>query len=499
VCSCEFLWYYSPMARGNALARFVTRVREWSDGLPVGLAPLIILLMVLVSGTWLVFHPITETSATLRMWTFANTHYNAYMPAIHGDPNRPGMSFEEKFRGYRTPDGGTIDVTIDVQLVHGDAVTSRLRAAMWSNLDIPDLVEVEISRAGSFFRGPIEDVGFVDLTPYLQAEGLLEPNGIVKTRLAPYTHRGRIFGLPHDVHPVMLAYRADLFRQLGIDPNKLETWDDFIREGRRITVKGERYMIQLSDAGAGNLETLLFQRDGGYFDANGQLIMDDETAVETVKWYIPLVAGQGRIGSDLGFSGQSFAQAVQDGYFLCFICPDWRSKGAEKDMPRLSGKMALMPMPAFHPGGRRTSTWGGTMLGITQRCQDKQLAWSLAKHLYLNPDPNDAAERFRQTNILPPVRKIWEHPAFQTETREYWSNQPIGRLYADLAKDVPPQYASPFIELAKAKMSEVVAACVTYYKDHEDNLDPNDFDAFVRARLRKAADAVRNQMARAPF
>jgi len=372
VCSCEFLWYYSPMARGNALTRFITRVREWSDGLPVGLAPLIILLMVLVSGTWLVFHPITETSATLRMWTFANTHYNAYMPAIHGDPNRPGMSFEEKFRGYRTPDGGTIDVTIDVQLVHGDAVTSRLRAAMWSNLDIPDLVEVEISRAGSFFRGPIEDVGFVDLTPYLQAEGLLEPNGIVKTRLAPYTHRGRIFGLPHDVHPVMLAYRADLFRQLGIDPN-------------------------------------------------------------------------------------------------------------------------------FHPGGRRTSTWGGTMLGITQRCRDKQLAWSLAKHLYLNPDPNDAAERFRQTNILPPVRKIWEHPAFQTETRAYWSDQPIGKLYTDLAKDVPPQYASPFIELAKAKMSEVVAACVTYYKDHEDNLDANDYDSFVRARLRKAADAVRNQMARAPF
>ena len=28
--------------------------------------------------------------------------------------------------------------------------------------------------------------------------------------LATYTDRGAVFGLPHDIHPVMLAYRADI-------------------------------------------------------------------------------------------------------------------------------------------------------------------------------------------------------------------------------------------------------------------------------------------------
>ena len=490
-----------------AKMRFPRRCWNWirsqADGLPFGLAPFIIFLMVVVSGGWLLFHPIRQSTATLRLWTFANTHAAAYEKAVHPDPNFPGRSFEEKFRGYRFPDGRKIDVTVDVQLVHGVAVTSRLRAAMWSDLDVPDLVEVEISSAGSFFRGPVEEVGFVDLTPYLKSSRLnpSDPNSpslldrIVNTRFAPYTNRGRIFGLPHDVHPVMLAYRRDLFEQLGLDPNKMETWDDFIREGRRITRQGERYMIQLSDAGAGNLETLLFQRDGGYFDANGVLRMDDEIAFETVKWYIPLVVGPGMIGNDFGASGQTFAQAVEDGHILSFICPDWRSKFAERDMPNLSGKMALMPLPAVRPGDRRTSTWGGTMLAITERCPNKDLAWKLAQHLYLDPD--DLAGRFRELNILPPVKDVWELPAFE-ERRPYWSNQRIGKDYAKLAQDVPPQYASPYIELAKSKMNEVVSACVTYWREHKEP-DAKDFDAFVRAQLKQAADQVRRQMARNPF
>jgi len=237
---------------------------------------------------------------------------------------------------------------LDIQLVHGDAVTSRLRAAFWADLDVPDLVEVEINSAGAFFRGAIEDVGFVDLTPWLKASGYYDR--IVQTRFAPYTNRGRIFGLPHDVHPVMLAYRRDIFEAEGVDVSKLETWDDFIREGRRLTRLNERYMIELWDSDARSLEVFLFQRGGGYFDADGNLIMDNEIAIETMKWYIPLVAGPNRIGSDLG-SGRVFTQAIEQGYFLSFLCPDWRSKVTEVNVPRMAGKMALMPLPAVKPGG----------------------------------------------------------------------------------------------------------------------------------------------------
>ena len=152
---------------------------------PFGKAALSILLLSLLSGGWIVAHPTKHTTARLVFWTFYDTHYNAYIQA------RP--AFEAAHPG----------VKVDIQLVNLQAVTSRLQAAFWADLDVPDLVETEISTVGSFFRGPLKEVGFVDLTERLHQTGIWDK--IVQARFAPYTSRGRIFGLPHDVHPVQLA------------------------------------------------------------------------------------------------------------------------------------------------------------------------------------------------------------------------------------------------------------------------------------------------------
>ena len=459
------------MRSQGPISKLREAARSATDSFPFGLAPFIIFAVGLTATGWLALHPVPKHTATLRLWTFADIHATAYQKAV--------PSFEAKHPGEK----------VDVQLVSGVAVTSRLRAAFWADLDVPDLVEVEISSAGTFFRGREEDIGFIDWTPWLKQTGYYDR--IVKTRFAPYTSRGRIYGLPHDVHPVMLAYRRDLFEQLGIDAAKIETWDDFIREGRRVTLPQKRYLMQMSDTDASALECCLFQRDGGYFDADGRLRMDDAVAFETLKWYIPLVAGPDKIANDIG-GRDIFTKAVETGYFLSFICPDWRSKGTETHVASMAGKMALMALPAARPGGRRTSTWGGTMIGITRKCANKPLAYQLAEHLYLNPE--DLAGRFRDLNILPPLKDAWKLPAFN-EPRAYWSGQRIGTLYAELADQVPPQYTSPYIQLAKSKMGEVVAACAVYYNEH----GARGFEEFARGRLTQAADYVRMQMKRNPF
>jgi arabinosaccharide transport system substrate-binding protein len=318
---------------------------------------------------------------------------------------------------------------------------------------------------------------------------------MVRARFAPYTSRGRIFGLPHDVHPVMLAYNRELMEQAGVYPSQIETWDDFIAAARKVTVPGKRYMIEMSDSGRDQLEVCLFQRGGNYFNESGDVVFDNEAGVETMKWYVPLVASRSKtkIANNLSSSyGTVIAKGIQDGYFVSLIAPDWRTKGVENDIGPMSGKMALMPFPAVKKGGPRTSTWGGTMLGITKACRDKELAWALAKHLYLNE--RDLAERFADTNILPPVPDAWKQPAINAP-RPYWSGQRLGREYADLAPQVPYQYTSPFVVTAKSKLDQALNDCVSFYNANGDA----GFDAFVRARLKRSADEVRKQIARNPF
>jgi arabinosaccharide transport system substrate-binding protein len=440
---------------------------------PFGRAALWILILCLVSGVaraYFVAQAPKET-ATLTFWTFAKDHHDAYQSAFR--------SFEKAHPGTK----------IESQLVTWQAVTQRLQAAMWSGVKVPDIVEIPIDSAGSYFRGPVEGIGFVDLTDRIKEAGLL--NSMVRARFAPYTSRDRIFGLPHDVHPVMLAYNDEILKKEGVDASKIQTWDEFAALGRKLTIPGKRYMMEFDESRSVHLEMLMFQRGGGMFDENGNVIFDNEIGVETTLWMVPLMAGPNKISNSVGL-GPLLTKAVEDGLFIFLSCPDWRSKGFEKDIAKVKGKMKLMPLPAAKPGGRRTSTWGGTMLGITTQSPDVDLAWKLAKHLYL--DEKELGQRFRDTNIIPALRSAWKQSEFD-EKREYWSGQQVGNLYASLAPQAPPQNTSPFIAQGKSKLSEAFVECLGKYKRDGDK----GFEPFVRARLKRSADELRAMIKRNPY
>ncbi len=444
--------------------------RRWQQ-FPLGPAPLIIFALTVISGGFLLLRPTATQGDGLVLWTFAKEHvtcYEAELPAFQAA--MPG-----------TP--------IQVKQVDHSAIYQRLSAAMAAGVAVPDIVDVEISWTGPFFRGPIEEIGFVDLVPYLRRDGLLDR--FLPSRFAPYTVQGRVFGLPHDVDPVMIAYRRDLLEAEGIDAGSLTTMEALVSVGRRLTRLGDdgrppRYLVQ-----AQTIEPFLFQRDGGYFDAQGRLRIDDEIAVQTMCWYVPLVAGPGRIAVDMGW-GATMSRAMQEGLTLMFICPDWYARSFENDNPQLSGKMALMPLPAVTPGGRRTSTWGGTMIGITKSCRDPERAWALLKHLFASPAGWD--RQWNTTGILPGMPESWTRPAIAAAS-PYWSGAAHGLAYAQLAPAVPPQYTSPYIDLAKGKYQEVMFACCRQWEAHGDD----GFVEFVRERLTRAADEVRRQMTRNPF
>lgn len=454
--------------------------KTFAEWFPLGPVPFVILVITLISGLYLLVTQKDRFSADLTLWTFAAAHSTAYSA---GAPD-----FTEK-TGY----------TVDVQLVHGTAVTSRLRAAFWAGVTVPDLVEVEITPSGTFFRGPVEEIGFVDLKPYMEASGVLER--ILPSRLACYTHQGRIYGLPRDVHPVMLAYRRDLVEELGIDVEELDTWEKFIEVGQRVT-RGGRYMMHLEDTDGWSYEVMLYQRGGNYFNTDGELIMGDELAYETLIWFVPLIGGKDgeRIAGNLGSWGQAFYKALSDGVYLFTIAPDWRTKMIETNIGDKSGKFGLIPLPAFEEGGRRTSTWGGTMIAITKDSKHPQAAWDLAMHYHSNPET--LAARFRQTNIIPPYMASWDDPAFR-ESRPYWGGQALGQAYLDVIDDTPVQNPNPFLQLAKTKMAEVVTASVTYYRGLDENLSDEEREkrlrVFVRERLDEAVEYVEIQMRRNPF
>jgi arabinosaccharide transport system substrate-binding protein len=418
----------------------------------------------------------------LVFWLFARSHQRLYEPitAAWNATQRPADR-------------------VHILLLSGSALQRRLLSGFLSGTPLPDLVEAYAQIVAQAFKGPLEDVGFVDLTDLVRAQGIDEQ--INAPSLALWTSRGRIFGLPHDVHPVLLAYRADLVEAAGIDVSAIETWDDFVRVlgplVRDIDGDGypDRYLLNIWETNPELIESLMLQAGGGLFDAQERLVMHSESNARVLAAVVSWTTGPNRIAVNAPEFDAAGNKMRLDGTVLFSLMPDWLTSAWRQDLPQLAGKVKLMPLPAWEQGGRRTTVMGGTMLGIPKRAKDFDSAWRYAKNLYLSLDL--AQMLFRTTGIISPVKRHWTDPVYD-EPSAYFRGQRYGQLYIAAAPDVPPRTSSPYNTLAQTKMADS-ALSLKAYAQHYGRYTVTELLPEARRLLAQAEAEVRAQMQRNVF
>lgn len=442
----------------------------------------LLLVLALGSAALILLRPAVDRTG-LSLWIFAEPHQATYVSVI-----------DQWNREHAEPEKQARTVLLDFA-----ALERRLLSAVMSGTPVADLVEVERGVAARTFTGPLEDVGFHDLTERLKAEGLME--AINGPSFAPWISRGRVFGIPHDVHPILLVYRSDLTDEAGIDMTQVETWDDF-REAMRPLMadkdgdgRADRYAINFWPTNLVLLDALILQAGGTFFDENENLVIDSEINARVLAELATWCAGPERIALDvLDFNAAGNTLRLR-GTVVCALMPDWLAGRWKFDMPGLAGKLRLMPLPAWEKGGRRTSTLGGTMLAIPKATEDFEASWELAKRLYLDVETH--AKFFRATTIIPPVKSSWSHPAFH-EPDPYFGGQHVGRLYIEQAAHIPPRTSSPYQSFALERVSDALLALVDR-AGREQIGDPARLLDDARARLREAQRLTARQIGRNVF
>jgi arabinosaccharide transport system substrate-binding protein len=406
-----------------------------TDEFPPGRVPLLLIVFALASGLAVAVRMAVPIPPVVSIWTF--THLAA-------------EEFADRLTDH--PDRDRIKV-----LNLGRAMSDRLSLGVMTRTELPDLVEIEQSELGRYLRGPVDQIPFVDLTERIQREGW--DTKCVAARFARYSVQGHIFGIPHDVHPVVLVYRPDVLADLGYSPEDLTTWSDWVEAANAFYRPGApgtrewRYGLALSDVESFEFLALLWQRGGDIFDASGDVILDNDLAADTLEFYVSLFRSHPpAAGPRLSNWNEDFA-ALARGQFVALMGPDWYLATMRMDAGSLlEGKIRCMPLPAWKPGGRRTSTIGGTMMAIPKACPDVDRAWELAKFLYF--DRESLIRRFRNQTIVPPLRTIFEDPVFD-EPAPFFQGQRVGRLLTQVAEEVPPVQGSPYIPEAYALLNAI--------------------------------------------
>jgi arabinosaccharide transport system substrate-binding protein len=404
-------------------------------------------------GAWIIFGgailssvvylawPVPEKSGR-DVWIFSRPNLETYLAAAE-DWNAAHPNPNER---------------LNIQLIQYQALERRLVAAFTADAPVADLVETESQAMARAFSGPVGDVGFVDLTERLQREGLFD--AINRPSFSLWSTRGRTFGLPHDVHPVLLGYRADIVEAAGIDMSQIETWDDF----RRILApliqdldgdnRPDRYLLNFWENNFDTIEVLMLQAGAQFFDGSGNPQLNTPGNARTLASLVSWIAGPDRFCVDAREFTAGGDRMRVEGTVIASVLPDWGAGTWKNYIPGLHGKVKLMKLPAWEPGGRRTSVSGGTCMGVTKAAPDFEQSWAMAKHLYLSPKV--AEEHFRNTCIISPVKEFWKLPAYH-EPDPFFSGQKVGELYIDEAPNVPERFSSPYLSMVKDRMMAILS------------------------------------------
>lgn len=428
------------------------------------------------------------------VWTFARHHLDGYQPLID-EWNQAVESGGGKFKHARRK----------ARMIVKDADTIRRQMLSGFLADVPtaEILIMEGRIAPSAWSGPMEAAGLYDLTPLIEEDGLDE---LINTpSFSHWSFRGRKFGLPHDVHPMMLVYRADIVEAAGIDVSQVETWDDWFTLLRPLVqdLDGDggvdRYLLGIDDVIFTSLDCLYLQAGGSFFDREGKPSFREPTLARVIAKCVQWLSQPDAVATLVPWQSGTRNRMFIEGYTIAWLCPDWGTAAIEREISQLSGKLKLMPMPAWTPGGRRTSVLGGTMSGITKaHSPTKELrdeVWELQKHLIMNR--NAAINQFKKFQVVSPRKDYWEDPVYD-QPDPYFSNQPIGRMFIELAPDVPERTSSPYAVFAKQRCADALSRLLRW-AEKTGTHDLDELEAKAMEFIDDAYEQTLTQIRRNPF
>lgn len=357
----------------------------------------------------------------VQIWVYSQNDVKYYTDMVALYNKKTGANFNAEFKAYGYSE-----------------MPDKLALAVRSGVNVPDIVQFDEIFFSLYLK---DEVPFVDLTDRI-AKGPLKA-GILPQRAGVFTWKGRVYGVPQSTANVVLWYREDLFRDAGITPNDLKTWEGFEEVAKRIKSES-RHMLALDWSYLG---MLLRQRGYDFYNRAGEPLADSAVIVETwerlARWNsegIAFMPGQGGI-----FSPQFFNTSVAANGVMAILGADWYGLDILQNMDReRAGKWRAMPLPVWtdakSKGRRNTSTFSGQGLVIFKKSPQVEASWKFIEWVMSDVDAN--VERYLQGNCFTPFRPAWTDLRM-ARPEPFFGGQVLTELLIDLAPNAPPGAQSP--------------------------------------------------------
>ncbi|MFC4303793.1 ABC transporter substrate-binding protein [Cohnella boryungensis] len=234
-----------------------------------------------------------------------------------------------------------------------------------------------------------------------------------------------LIGLPIDVAPVVLYYRADLFKEAGVAStpeeirNQVKTTEDYLALMKQVKEKTGTQSGTLVDL----FRSIMGQSSQNYFDVDGNYIGNKEHVKKA--WDAAVTAY--KEGVTFPFSSDSEKNAaMNNGKISSFTGASWAVGDVISAAPNTKGKWNI----AYPPGG--VGNQGGSFMGILNSTKYPKEAYEVVKFLV---SPDNLIEGYKEFGNYPSTPGIYDSPEMVNQS-EFFGGQDLSTVFGEAAKDV---------------------------------------------------------------
>jgi len=280
---------------------------------------------------------------------------------------------------------------------------------------------------------------------------------------------GKTYGIPQDVGPMMLYYRADLFARFGLQVPK--TWDDFAATAKLVRTKdAKRYLTTFSSGDPGWFAGLAEQAGGNWWTNNGGnwTVAINDAATKKMAGYWGDLVNQGVISGRPMYTPE-WNKAMSDGTLLAWPSAVWGAGVLEGVAPSTKGKWTMTPMPQWDASAATTGYWGGSATAIWSKSPHRAPAEKFVR--WLNTDPEALDTMVSAGGIYPAAIKGQSVPSL-SKAPAMMPNQPT--FFADaaaIAKTARGFSWAPNVNVTYSQYSDLFAKAIQSKSDFGTALD----------------------------
>lgn len=334
---------------------------------------------------------------------------------------------------------------IDVVDTGYDNAYDKISVGLQAGSGLPDVITVETDQMPGYIAA--FPAGFTDMTDAV---------GDQKADFDPFKWDassdadGHLLSVPWDSGPVALFYRSDYFDEAGVDPASIKTWDDWVAAGEKIKAATGHTLISTDISTGAGLLMRLQQLGTGIFNADGDIAINSPEAVKVLT-LLKTVNDKGLLDNVKGWDGR--VSATKDGKSATHPEAVWWIGTLTGEMPELSGKFGVIPLPVFADGDAQTSNSGGSTLAVPAQAKNPALAKAFVAWLLANTD--NQVSMMQNEGLFPSYLPALDDPFFH-QPDPYFGGQKVYEVFSDLTADIPSiNYTQDY-----AKASDIVAAAV---------------------------------------